>query len=631
MELEQYVAVIKRWWWLMVACVIVATASSYYGTLQMPRIYQATTTVMIGQVMEQANPSNQDLYISTQLAQTYANLVRRRPILEGAAEALGLAYIPSAEDISTRQVPGTQLLEIYVRDTNPERAAVLANQIADQLILQSPAASEDLQRRDFARRQLSDLETKIEATEEEIEEEQEKLDAANSARAIQQYQDNISALEQRLSSYQSTYASLLTSVEGGTNYVSMVEPAFIPTHPVSPNVKETVLLAAAIGLALAVGGAFLIEYMDDTVKTVEDVTRTTELPILGTIGPIEGDDGPEKLIAARDPRAPIVEAYRALRTNIRFSTVDKPARTLMIASPNPVEGKSITLVNLAVVMAQAGLKVIAVDSDLRRPTLNKIFHLTNGYGLSDAILQPNPNLTEHLRATDVENLWMLPSGSLPPNPAELLGSERMEAIVEELKGQADIVLFDSPPILAVTDAAILSTRVDGVLFVCNAGRTRRDEARKGVEELRRVGANLLGTVMNDVSGRQAGHYYYYYDYRADEGERKASWLQRLLPFWRPSAEEGEANADTDRRPSGAQTGVEKLRRGGANFVAALRNRLSAREDGNSRHHHDASTEEGEREERPGPRPSHRPDHRPSSAQEDAGEPQHVGTNPLEPS
>jgi capsular exopolysaccharide synthesis family protein len=600
MELEQYVAVIRRWWWLMVACVLVATGFSYYGTLQMPRIYQATTTVMVGQAMEEVNPTSQDLYISTQLAQTYADMVRRRPILEGAAQALGLEYVPWAENISARQVPGTQLLEVSVRDTNPDRAAALANEIAYQLIQRSPAASEDQQRQTFARQQLSDLEGKIEATKEEIEQELERLQAADSARAIRQHEDNANALEQKLSSYQSTYASLLTSVEGGINNVSIVELALIPKEPVSPNVKETVLLAGVIGLVLGVGGAFLIEYLDDTVKSPDDVARAMELPILGTVARIGGDTYPEKLVAARHPRSPVVEAYRALRTNIQFSTVDKPARTLMITSPSPGAGKSVTLVNLAVVMAQAGLKAIVVDSDLRRPAMDKIFDLPNSYGLSDAILQDNPALADHLRATGVDNLWVLPSGSLPPNPADLLGSKRMEAIIEELKGQASLVLFDSPPVLAVTDAAVLSTRMDGVLVVCNAGRTRRKEAQKAVEELRRIGANLLGAVLNDMSARQGGHYYYYYDSQTEEGERErrfAQWrsrLRRLLPFWRPSPEDLEANPDSSRNEA-LKGGVEKLRRGVVYLVAAVRNHLSVRADG--RDHDESPTEDGKREER----------------------------------
>jgi non-specific protein-tyrosine kinase len=568
MELGQYFSIVKRWWWLMVACVAVATASSYYGTTKMPRIYQATTTVMVGQSLEQVNPNSQDLWMSQQLAQTYAEMVKRQPILQSAAQALGLAYVPSAGSISTRQVAGTQLLEISVRDTNPERARVLADEIANQLILQSPSASEDQQRQDFVKEQLADLQARIESTEAEIEGEREKLEAANSARAIQQYQANINALEQKLSSYQSTYASLITGVRGGTNFISVVEPATTPTRPISPNVQETVFLAAAIGLALAVAGALLIEYLDDTVKTPDDVDRISELPTLGAIARIRGEHYPDKLVAMLHPRSPIVEAYRVLRTNIQFSTVDNPARTLMVTSPNPVEGKSVTLANLAVVMAQAGLKVIAVDSDLRRPVLHRIFALSNSHGLSDAILNshggqesnlraaasedPSPSLAsdgrgagsakskpgvaEHLRPTEVENLWVLPSGPQPPNPAELLGSRRMQNIIRELQGQADVILFDSPPVLAVTDAAVLATQVDAVVMVNQAGRTRRSMAQRGVEELRRVGANLLGVVLNRLSPGQDGYYYYQsYYYRSEDGKQKKrnreqSRGRRLLPF-----------------------------------------------------------------------------------------------------
>jgi len=567
MELEQYFSVLKRWWWLMVACVIVASGSSYYGTTQMPRIYQATTTVMVGQSMQQADPNTQDLYISRQLAQTYAEMVKRRPILQSAAEALGLSYVPSGGNVSTRQVAGTQLLEISVRDTNPERARALADEIANQLILQSPSATEDEERQTFVRDQLADLQAKIETTEAEIDGEREKLEAANSARSIQQYQANINALEQKLSSYQSTYASLVTSVRGGTNYISIVEPATTPRNPVSPNVQETVLLAAAIGLTLAVGGAFLIEYLDDTVKSPDDVKRAVDLPILGAIARIKGEQYPDKLIAATQPRSPVVEAYRALRTNIQFSSVDQPTRTLMVTSPNPTEGKSVTLANLGVVMAQSGLRVVVVDSDLRRPVMHKIFGLSNSRGLSNAILidgagpgggfegpqtrdlvkflvaqgvdlkdfpSTAPKTWEHLRPTEVPNLWVLLSGPLPPNPAELLGSQRMQQVIQELDW-ADVILFDSPPALAVTDAAVLGARVDGVLVVYEAGNTRREAAKQVVSELQRVDANILGVVLNRLSKGHGGYYYYYY-YYSDDGahSRRRSdergWLERLLPF-----------------------------------------------------------------------------------------------------
>jgi succinoglycan biosynthesis transport protein ExoP len=540
MQLEQYFAVIRKWLWLIAASVLIATVSSYLGTLQMPRIYQATTTVMVGQVLEQPDPNSQDLYLSQQLAYTYADMARRRPILKGVAEALELDYTPSAQDVSARQVPGTQLLEIAVRDTYPERAMYIANGIAHQLILQSPTqAREGQERRAFVQAQLEDLESWIKETQDELDEEQARLESANSARAIQQHQANIAALEQKLSNYHSAYAALLPAVEGGVNYISVVEPATTPAVPISPRVGMTVMLAAAIGLVLAVGGAFLIEYLDDTVKTPDDVTRAADLPTMAGIARIEGKTYPERLIAVHHPRSPTVEAYRLLRANLQFSSVDKPVRTLMVNSPGPTEGKSVTLANLAVVMAQSGLRVVAVDADLRRPTLHKIFGLPSNHGLSDAILHSNPPVGEHLQATEVENLWVLASGPLPPNPAELLGSERMAAVIEELKAQADMVLLDSPPALVVADALILSARVDGVLLVNDVGRTRRSETRQVAEEFRCVRANLLGVVLNRLPRRRGGYYQDYY-YQGEDGQRKKrrwrSWLRRRR---RPREESGE--------------------------------------------------------------------------------------------
>jgi succinoglycan biosynthesis transport protein ExoP len=536
MQLEQYFAVIRKWLWLIVLSVLVSTISGYLGTLRMPRIYQATTTVMVGQVLEQPDPNTQDLYLSQQLAYTYADMARRRPILEGVAEALGLDYIPSTKDISARQVPGTQLLEIAVRDTYPERAMYIANGIAHQLILQSPThAREGQERRAFVQTQLEDLESWIQKTQDELGEEQARLESAHGARAIEQSQANIAALWQKLSSYRSTYASLLPAVQGGVNYISVVEPATLPTVPISPRVGMTVMLASAIGLTLAVGGAFLIEYLDDTIKMPDDATRAADLPTLASIARIEGETYPDKLIAMRHPLSPTVEAYRLLCANLQFSSVDKPLHTLMVNSPGPAQGKSLTLANLAVVMAQSGLRVVAVDTDLRRPVLHKIFGLPNTRGLSDAILHSNPPVGEHLQATEVENLWVLVSGPLPPNPAELLGSERMGAIIEELKGQVDTVLLDSPP-----DAVILGTRVDGVLLVNDVGRTRRGEARQGAEEFRRVRANLLGVVLNRLPRRRGGYYYYHYYYQSEDGQRKKhrwrSWLRRRR---RPREESGE--------------------------------------------------------------------------------------------
>jgi non-specific protein-tyrosine kinase len=513
MELHDYWKIAKKWWWLAVACVLISSVSSYLGTLEMPRIYRATTTVIVGQTLSQADPNSQDIWISQQLAQTYAEMVKRQPILKGAAEALGLQFVPSSDSISTRQVPSTQLLEISVRDTDPERARALADEIATQLILQSPTASQDQERQAFIGERLTRIEQNISGTEAEMAEEQEKLEAANSARAIQQYQANINALQQKLFSYEATYAQLLLSAQGGTNYISLIEPATTPVTPISPNVPETVALAGAIGLALAVGGAVLIEYLDDTVKSVEEAVKLSSgLPMLGAIADIVGKEYSDKLVAARSPLSPITEAYRVLRTNVQFSAVDDPLTTIMVTSPGPSEGKSITVANLAVVLAQSGKKVILVDADLRRPVQHRIFQVPNQEGFCDAILERGPEVMRFVQQTAVDGLCLLTSGQHAPNAAELLSSDRARQLINTLGAQADVVLFDSPPLLVVADASILSSRVDGVILVNALGNTRRTMARRAVDELRRAHGRLLGLVVNRMSQKYAGDYYYQYSY-----------------------------------------------------------------------------------------------------------------------
>ena len=567
LPLEQYWGVIRRWWWLIVASVLVASLSSYLSVSRAPRIYRATTTVVVGQGMEQANPDYTDLYVSERLAQTYINMVQRRPVLQGAAAALDLPYAPSSGSVSARLVEGTQFVEISVRDSSPEHARDLADEIARQLILQTPTDSlEDRERRAFVQQQLQDLEENIEETRAEIDEEQARLDGANSARAIQQYQGNIAALRTKLSTYQSSYASLLQTSQGGTNYISIFEQASTPSYPVSPRVMETVALAAAIGLILALGGAFLTEFLDDTLKTVDDATRATGMTSLGAIPRIPGDGDADRLFALHRPRSSIAEAFRALRTNVRFSSLDRPLRTVVVTSADPSEGKSVVLANLAVVMAQEGRSVIVVDSDLRLPTQQKIFEMENKHGLSDAILEEQPDLAvfstqlapERLVESFAEDmqgarqasisgmgeLRVMTSGPIPPNPADMLGSQRMAGLIEQLTEQADVVLFDCPPVLAVTDPIALAQQVDGVLLVVDAGHSRRARVQRAVEHLRQIEAPLLGVITNRVASRRRGYgSYYYYSYGEEERASDEQSKKRRGRVKRRRA------PDQDRRPA----------------------------------------------------------------------------------
>lgn len=214
------------------------------------------------------------------------------------------------------------------------------------------------------------------------------------------------------------------------------------------------------------------------------------------------------LVTISDPRSPVSEAYRALRTNLQFASLDKEIRTLLVTSAGPGEGKSTTLGNLAVTLAQAEKRVILVDCDLRRPVLHKLFGLSNERGLTtmmvDAVAMKNPPLQE----TGVNGLRLLASGALPPSPSDLLGSRRMDEVIQVLLADADMLLLDAPPVMAVADATVLATKVDGVLLVVSAGQTRRDNVRVAKSRLEKVNANLLGVVLNNVAlDTSLGRYY----------------------------------------------------------------------------------------------------------------------------
>jgi capsular exopolysaccharide synthesis family protein len=557
MELKQYVSTLWKWNWLIALATIIGAVFSYWGSSQMPRVYRTTTTLMVGQAIQSANPTAADFYTSQQLAQSYVQLVRREPILQATLDTLGLkmSWETLTGQVSAIPVAGTQLIQISVADTDPQRAKVLADEIAHQLILQSPTTPEKEQEehRQFVNEQLTDLQAKIEAAKKQSEDLEKRLDLETSARGIQDTQNQIVALQQKITTWQGSYASLLDFYRGSlTNYLSVVEPASVPTTPISPNTRLNVLLAASIGFILAVGGAFLLEYLDDTIKTGDDVDRVLKLPTLGAITQIKTVQEPSSnLVAMHHPRSPISETYRVLRTNIQFSSLSNPSMRLLITSASPAEGKTTTACNLAITIAQAGKRVILADTDLRRPSIHRFFKVPNQVGLTSLLLDPALPPEAALVDTPVASLKVLTSGPLPPNPAELLGSEPMKQRLDQMKGLADVIIFDSPPVLAVADASILGSLCSAVILVVDAGHTRSDMVRRGKETLDQVGLKVLGVVLNKLSARRAGGYYYYYYYYSlaeDESRRRRrrgagtgiGMLERLTQRLRSSSIDGRS-------------------------------------------------------------------------------------------
>ncbi len=220
-------------------------------------------------------------------------------------------------------------------------------------------------------------------------------------------------------------------------------------------------------------------------------------------------DGEPQLIVAQDPRSAAAKAFRTLRTNIQFKSLDRPVRTILVTSSTAEEGKSTVVANLAASFAQTGAAVIAVDCDLRNPSLHRIFGLPNDRGLTSLMLTLDAGVRDQLQRSEAGKLDVLTSGPLPPNPAELLGSQRMATVVQELRDLADYVIFDTPPVLAVTDAAVLATKLDGSILVLSAGKARRDAAKKAKRTLEELSAHFLGVVVNNVRGNretQTGYY-----------------------------------------------------------------------------------------------------------------------------
>jgi len=341
-------------------------------------------------------------------------------------------------------------------------------------------------------------------------------------------------MESNLALYRQTYAGLVQSYEEvrlseiqNTSRVDLVQPATPPTDPIRPNMSQNTILGTLAGLMIGAGVAFLIEMLDDTVKGAGEIEQRMELPVLGYIMRME--DGLEYPVAALEPRSPIAESFRSLRTNIQFASIDRPLYSLMITSPTPSDGKSTVAANLGVVLGQMTHKVGLIDADLRKPAQHKIFNLPNRIGLSETLVQPDLALNGNFKETKVENLNLLTTGDLPPNPSELIGSDRMLNLIQGLEDNFDFVIIDTPPVMAVTDPVVLSTRIDGVIVVVRPGVTKLAAAVHTADQLKQVGANILGVVLNDVENKGArysqyykGHYYQYgkyYNY-SSEGKKK---------------------------------------------------------------------------------------------------------------
>jgi capsular exopolysaccharide synthesis family protein len=334
---------------------------------------------------------------------------------------------------------------------------------------------------------------------------------------------------------------------GQIGNVRIIDKALPPEDPIKPKRKINLLLGALLGLGLGLGMAFFVERLDNSLKSIEDV-EAVGLSILGSIPLIKSSKDKKSkkeeeksedyqvkkitsnLVTHFEPKSPISEAYRTFRTNLQFARLDAPLKTILVTSSGPSEGKSTTVANLAITMAQMGTKTILIDSDLRRPVLHSIFNLQRAPGLTN-YLAGNVPWKEIVQETPIENLSLLTCGVLPPNPSELLGSKKMKNLLEELKEKYDMILFDSPPVIAVTDAAVLSTLLDGVVLVSSSGSTSKEALQRAITLLENVKSRLIGGVLNKIKVESvygSYHYYYYYHYYGGTKQKRKKKSDELV-------------------------------------------------------------------------------------------------------
>jgi capsular exopolysaccharide synthesis family protein len=552
MDINAYIKPLVKWWRLLVITTVLAVVSSSISTLFQPELYVSRTTLMIGTTISDPNPDSGQIYLASQLALIYADIARREPVQEKTKEALNINWLPS---YNVRVVPNTQLIEIAVTDTNPARAQVIANELARQLILISPAEneSETGRRQDFIREQLSSLEIQIGDTKAKIEELQRSLTTLNSTSQIASVENEIADLTTKLNGLYENYAGFLAnSQQGALNNLQVVEPANLPTTSVGTSKMLIIGVAGMLGLVLSIGAAYLIEFLDRSIKSTSDVERVFNFPVIGYLSQMS-ENGNNATYVLEHPNSLVTENFRLLQSNLEFFQAYNSAKTILITSPVQGNGKTTIAVNLAISLSLSGQKTILVDSDMRRPAVHTALGIDKSSGLSD-IIRSKKKAVDVTKPMDGTRLNVITAGNVPANVTEVVGSKRVAEILNGLKDDFETIIVDAPP-LVISDSYNLASKVDGVILVLEPGKTQDEQARVIKEQLNRAGARVVGVVFNRVTelgAKSYGDYQYlsmyapshYNDYVSGPAKQRelkeASPIKKTLEF----LEHGKVHHDT---------------------------------------------------------------------------------------
>jgi len=491
--LRSYAQLVRRRKWWVIAFALVGLAVSLAISFTEAKQYAASAQVLV-EPSSQANALGAaEQPVTPTDVQTMLQLVTSATVTGTVRHQLG-----SAPAIAASEVAQTNVISITAISTVPARAATIANTYARAFITDQRAQ---------AINSLVSAEAQLRSEIKSISQQVKQLRSVPKSSAEQTALVN----QQAVLSEQLTQMQVNTSSETGG--LSLVSPAQVPAAPSSPKPTENGALGLAAGLILGLGAAFLRESLDDAVstkETAEEYGNATVLAAVPMVSSWKKRDKPLVVSLAR-PMSPAAEAYRSLRTSLEFARQERDLRTIVVTSPAAAEGKTSTLSNLGAMFAQAGQRVVLVSCDLRKPRLGAFFGVDETQGLTTAILgeQPVEELVQPVPGDD--NLWLLGSGKLPPNPAELVNGRRIQEVFRTLRAMFDLVLIDSPPVLPVTDAVVLAKDADATLLIVAANQTSRGDLQRAAEKLGQVNARVVGLVLNETA-RQGGGYGYGYQY-----------------------------------------------------------------------------------------------------------------------
>ncbi len=546
MEIWDYLRIVRKWWWLALIAAFIGGGAGYITNFRQPPFYSSRAVVSIGRTVDQQNFAVADLNFGIVLAPTYVQLLRTRDLLQGVVDQVGLPVSTNFISASfTTNVPErTSLLEINATTSDPLLSANIANALADQLLLRSPTnlSIEQQQQLDLATSQMEALIDQVALQRTAVSEYEAQLVTLTDDAAIERVSNLRSNLINQINDATASivqFQQTITQIQRQTNTLTIVERALPSNNPRRPDVLTATLLGAIVGAALIAGVVVVIEYLDDRVKTPQVAAQTLGLPVLGAI-PQFGNRAmpyPDRLISRRDSLSPESEAYRRLRTNLMFTANSKMHEkpVFIVTSAGPSEGKSVTTANLAVTLALAGVDVLLVDADLRRPRVHEIFELQNDIGLTtllmadqnggglrdDADEEANnavalKSLNECLQYTSVPKLRVITSGFTPNNPTEILGSALMHRWLAVFRSASniDIVIIDTPPALLFTDSSVLASIAStDVILVIDGRKTRRGAVMQTKANFEQLGVKIKGVIMNRLDPKEQGGYYSYnYEY-----------------------------------------------------------------------------------------------------------------------